>query len=326
MKATCLFASALFLINTFQSSASVKTDSLGMLGDQLDLYGVLDLFKNSDNLEDFEKKLNSEDNHINNLDLNNDGQIDYIRVIDYPQQNDAHAIVLQDPINDKESQDIAVIELDKTADNQAHIQIVGDEDLYGKDYIVEPVDEQQQQSYQQNNNQQPYVANNNTAVVVNVWGWRPMRYLYGPSYVAWVSPWRWSYYPGWWRPWRPLGWHAYHPWMFRYHAYYHPIPIRRSPRIYAAYGPRRVNSPVVYANRTTINKTYYVRQNNNNVRGGQINNNTNNSTNGRGNRQVNGANGQQASPQMRSSQGNRQQKMNGGGNRNKGGGGNRGRR
>jgi len=165
-----------FFLFTAPSSLFAQSDSLGMLGDQLDLYGVLDLFKNSDNLEEFEKKLNSEDNEVNNLDLNNDDKIDYIRVIDY-QDGNGHAIVLQVPISESESQDVAVIELENTADGQAHLQIVGDEELYGKNYIVEPLED--------NNTT---VTNTNTTVVVNVWTWRPVRYFYGPHYRVWVRP------------------------------------------------------------------------------------------------------------------------------------------
>jgi hypothetical protein len=240
MKVKNVIILSFFLIALFPFTSYAQSDSLGMLGDQLDLYGVLDLFKNSDNLEEFEKKLNSEDNEVNNLDLNNDDKIDYIRVVDY-QEGKGHAIVLQVPINDTESQDVAVIELDNTADGEAHIQIVGDEDLYGKNYIVEPLEDSQP-----SNN----TVNNNTTVVVNVWAWRPVRYFYGPHYRVWVSPWRWSYYPGWWRPWRPVGWHVYHPRIVRYHPYGRVVVVRRSPRIYTTvYAPRRVTSKVVITNR-----------------------------------------------------------------------------
>ena len=234
----------LFLLLVSQSQSFAQSDSLGMLGDQLDLYGVLDLFKNSDNLEEFEKKLNSEDNEVNNLDLNNDDKIDYIRVVDYKEGN-GHAIVLQVPISASESQDVAVIEVDQAADKVAHIQIVGDDDLYGKNYIVEPLDDNQSTT-----------ITNNTIVVVNTWSWRPVRYFYGPSYRAWVSPWRWSYYPGWFRPWRPVGWYAYHPRVLRYRPYARVVVVRRSPRIYTAvYAPRRVTSKVIITNRTRPN--YY---------------------------------------------------------------------
>ncbi len=244
MKAKSVLLLSLFVVIFSSTTSFAQSDSLGMLGDQLDLYGVLDLFKNSDNLEEFEKKLNSEDNEVNNLDLNNDDKIDYIRVIDYKEGN-GHAIVLQVPINETEAQDVAVIELDNTADGEAHVQIVGDEDLYGKDYIVEPLEEKQKTT-----------VSNNTTVVVNVWAWRPVRYFYGPSYRVWVSPWRWSYYPVWWRPWRPVGWHVYHPRVVRYRPYGRVVVVRRNPRIYkTVYAPRRVTSKVVYTNRARPN--YY---------------------------------------------------------------------
>jgi len=51
---------------------------------------------------------------------------------------DAHAIALRIDMNDNETQDVAVIEVERDANNQTHVQIVGDESLYGKDYIVEP--------------------------------------------------------------------------------------------------------------------------------------------------------------------------------------------
>ena len=109
MKVKNVIILSFFLTVIFPFTSFAQSDSLGMLGDQLDLYGVLDLFKNTDNLEEFEKKLNSEDNEVNNLDLNNDDKIDYIRVVDYKEGN-GHAIVLQVPINETESQDVAVIE------------------------------------------------------------------------------------------------------------------------------------------------------------------------------------------------------------------------
>ncbi|MDB5256511.1 MAG: hypothetical protein JWM14_1206 [Chitinophagaceae bacterium] len=282
MKLKNIVILSFFLTALFPFASFAQSDSLGMLGDQLDLYGVLDLFKNSDNLEEFEKKLNSEDNEVNNLDLNNDDKIDYIRVVDY-QDGNGHAIVLQVPINETESQDVAVIELDNTADGQAHIQIVGDEDLYGKNYIVEPLDNSQPA----NNS----VTNNNTTVVVNVWGWRPVRYFYGPHYRAWISPWRWNAYPVWWRPWRPLGWYAYHPRLVRYHTYGRVVVVRRSPRIYTTvYAPRRVVSKVVINNRAP-RPNYYNRQNNGQNYNQGRQNNTPNANQGKQNNGQNGTDG-----------------------------------
>ena|GEM_PF-2470660 len=46
--------------------------------------------------------LNTENNDVNNLDLNDDGQIDYVRVVDR-MDGDVHAIVLQVPVSASES-------------------------------------------------------------------------------------------------------------------------------------------------------------------------------------------------------------------------------
>jgi hypothetical protein len=59
-----------------------QEEKLNLPGDNLNLYAVMKMFQESETLEIFEKKLNEEDNRINNLDLNGDDQIDYIRVLD----------------------------------------------------------------------------------------------------------------------------------------------------------------------------------------------------------------------------------------------------
>ncbi|HLG38036.1 MAG TPA: hypothetical protein VI461_00160, partial [Chitinophagaceae bacterium] len=124
---------------TTQAQNKSGVDSTGLPGDNFSLQGALAMFQKAASPEDFEKMLNSEDNHVNNLDLNGDGDIDYIRVIDNTDK-DVHAFVLQVVISEKESQDIAVIELEKTGDTTAVLQIIGDEEIYGEQVIVEPGD------------------------------------------------------------------------------------------------------------------------------------------------------------------------------------------
>ena len=229
-----------------------QSDSLGMLGDNLDLYGVLELFKNADNTEEFEKALNSDKNKVNNLDLNNDGKVDYIKAIEY-QEDNSRAITLQVDVNEKESQDVAFIEIDKTGAETATIQIIGDEYLYGKDYIVEPLDEKTSTSPATTRSETPA----NTTVVVNVWRWKPMKHYYRPQYVIWASPWHWGYYPVWYAPWTPFAWHIHRQHTLVYHhPYWHRVYVHRAPHIYAVYHPYRRTSKVVYthrSNRAAIN-------------------------------------------------------------------------
>ena len=111
---------------------------LGLPGDDLDLYAVLDLFQESKTIEDFEKSLNGEKTGIVNLDLNDDGNADFIKVVT-EKDGDDFLFILQDPVSEKETQDVAVIAVSKDAAGKVTMQIIGDETLYGKNYVVEPL-------------------------------------------------------------------------------------------------------------------------------------------------------------------------------------------
>ena len=102
---------SLFISNVFAQKYQ-QPDSLGLPGDNLNLYAVMELFQSSETLEGFERKLNAQTEKINNLDLNNDDKIDYIRVMDHVDGN-THNIVLQVSINEKENQDVAYFIVDK---------------------------------------------------------------------------------------------------------------------------------------------------------------------------------------------------------------------
>ena len=128
-----LFGTNIALLAQYQSN-----ESLGLPGDNLNLFAVMKLFQESETLEGFEKNLNAEEfTHINNLDLNGDNKVDYIRVIDNI-DGDVHTIVLQVAINRRENQDVAVFTVQRFPNGQVQIQLIGDEALYGKDYIIEP--------------------------------------------------------------------------------------------------------------------------------------------------------------------------------------------
>src|SRR6478736_6114297 len=70
------------------------TAMLGLAGDNLDLYAVLDLFQKSKTIEAFEKSLNDEKEKINNLDLNLDKKIDFIKVTT-TKKDSAYTFILQ---------------------------------------------------------------------------------------------------------------------------------------------------------------------------------------------------------------------------------------
>lgn len=247
----------LFSALGFSASAQSDTDSTGLPGDDFSLEGALGLFKKSSSPEEFEKLLNTESNHVNNLDLDGDGNIDYIRVISKKDGN-AHIFILQVPVNEKENQDIAVIELEKTGAENATLQIIGDEEIYGVETVVEPASEDLSMIIPEPAHKGPYMENAEDAngIFVNVWFWPCVRYVYTPSYVAWISPWRWHYYPAWWRPWRPLGWHVYHPYRVRYRTGFVVAPARRIVYAHRIYVPVRSRSATVYT-RTTVARNYF---------------------------------------------------------------------
>ena len=238
---------SLFIAVGVMSAQQPGVDSTGLPGDQFSLQGALDLFRQSASPEAFEKALNSEDNHVNNLDLDEDGQVDYVRVVEQV-SGDIHNLVLQVPVSDNESQDVAVIEIEKTGPETAHIQIVGDEDLYGEEVIIEPdapASAQQERDPQVGRSHGPAVEEAD-GIIVNVWLWPSVRFIYGPLYRPWISPWRWHYHPVWFRPWRPLGWSVFYPFGRPYRRACVVVPVYRVPRAHAIYRPIRVTSVTVH--------------------------------------------------------------------------------
>jgi len=249
---TTLFLTAMLVLAVFISPLSLRaqdtaSDSTGLDGDHFSLEGALAFFKKAESLEDFEKMLNKENNEVNNLDLNEDGDVDYIRVVDH-MEGDVHAIVLQVPVNGAESQDVAVIELEKDGPESAILQIIGDEDLYGEPKIAEPFEEETTKTNGRNG---PAMGNMPVRIVVNVWLWPSVRFVYRPAYRVYVSPWRWGVYPTWYRPFRPRPWGVYRVGIRPYRAHYTVVSTRRVVRARPVYAPHRAHATVVHTRTTT---------------------------------------------------------------------------
>jgi hypothetical protein len=145
------------------------------ISENLDLNAVASVFGESENLEDFEKKLNDPDKQISNIDLNGDGEVDYLRVVETSKE-ETHLVAIQAVIGKDQFQDVATIEVEKDSSGESTVQVVGDVYMYGPDYIVQPV----------------YVS----PPVIFVFFW-------GPLYHPWRSPYYYGYYPPYYRPWRP---------------------------------------------------------------------------------------------------------------------------
>lgn len=237
-------------------------DSTGLPGDNFSLQGALQMFQKAGSPEEFEKLINTEDNNVNNLDLNEDGDIDYVRVID-KMEKDVHALILQVAVSATENQDIAVIEIEKTGTESAMLQIIGDEDIYGEEVIVEPVSEEgaNVQEYSNTLSGPNAVFNSDNylpLIVVNVWLWPSVRFVYAPIYRPWASPWRWHYYPNWWHPWRPYAWHIWHPHHIHYYRPFAVVHTHRVVRAHAVYRPLRVTSVTVRTRHSPAVSNYRV--------------------------------------------------------------------
>jgi hypothetical protein len=163
---TCVFAQDKTTVNAYNSEIS----------DNLDLRAVASIFGDSKDLEDFERRLNNPETQISNLDLNQDNQVDYLRVIETIEGN-THLIVIQSVLGHDTYQDVATIEVDKDRDNKVQVQVVGDVYMYGSNYIYEPV----------------YV--NSPIIYASFWV---------GNYHPYYSSWHWDYYPRYYYGWAPF--------------------------------------------------------------------------------------------------------------------------
>ena len=88
------FISLFFVNSLFAQDKTTINASNSEISDNLDLKAVASIFGESKNLEDFERRLNDPKLKISNLDLNNDNQVDYLRVIESVQGR-THLIIIQ---------------------------------------------------------------------------------------------------------------------------------------------------------------------------------------------------------------------------------------
>ena len=216
------------------------------IGDNFSLEGALTLLKKSKSIEEFENLINDQTNNVNNLDLNNDGQTDYISVEDLKEKN-SHVLVLSTELSATEKQDIATINIEKTDNEQATLQIIGDANLYASNTIIEPFETSQYI----HNSKGPNVSNIEiTQIFVNVWFWPSIQFLYAPTYIIWRSPYHWTYYPQWYRPWHPFRYHNFYARSAPNRLYFRPTPVYRVNYSRQFYAPQRHYSTLIINNRS----------------------------------------------------------------------------
>ncbi|OCB76116.1 hypothetical protein [Flavobacterium crassostreae] len=169
----------------------------------LDLRAVASIFGNSRDIADFERRLNDPEVPISNLDLNQDNQVDYLRVMETVAQK-THLISIQAVLGPDIYQDVATIDLEIDRYNRVQIQFVGNTFMFGSNYIYEPV----------------YYT---TPVIYGA--------IWHHNYRPYASRYYWNYYPTHYNAWNPYPVYRYKKNVYRNinaKNKYHYVNSRRS--------------------------------------------------------------------------------------------------
>src|SRR3970040_67370 len=219
MKTKILLLSLMTSIFAMQMHGQNRTRVNAMndeISDNLDLRAVTDIFGDSRDLQDFERRLNDPELQISNLDLNYDNEVDYLRVIETVDYN-THVIIIQSVLDRDVYQDVATIEVEKDRNNRVHIQVVGNEYMYGPNYIYEP----------------DYYRT--PLIYASLWSY---------NYRPYVSNWYWNFYPSYYYAWNPFPVYRYRnniQLSLNVYNNYNYVTSRRSNQAVVLYNSRRSN-------------------------------------------------------------------------------------
>lgn len=158
------------IVKTSPSKTTTTVVNVTPLGEDvsffLDLRAVGAAFAAANSLEEFEMLLNSSDYMLSSLDLNRDGYVDYLRVVEVIDGYN-HVIVIQAVLAPNVFQDVATLTAEMSY-STPYVQIIGATYIYGPNYYVRPV----------------FVR---TPPIFTYWR--------RPHYNPWRSPYYWDYYP-----------------------------------------------------------------------------------------------------------------------------------
>lgn len=158
----------------------------------LDLQAVAAAFAEAKSVKEFEMLLNSSRYMINNLDLNGDGYIDYLRVLE-TRKGYYHALLIQACIAPGLFQDVATLVAERRA-NLLYVEVIGDPYLYGYNYIVRPT----------------FVKR------------PPMWDMFGkPTYTTWNSPYYHGHWPSYYQRTKPMYLSHYQAYVCTYMTNHH---------------------------------------------------------------------------------------------------------
>lgn len=107
----------------------VVQPTISNLGDNLNLQALGEMVRTSTSASDIEQKLN-QPSSINNLDLDNDGNVDFISVTEYGQSPNI-GFSFTANLTNGDKQEVCTIEVQQGGNNQANLVINGNQTLYG---------------------------------------------------------------------------------------------------------------------------------------------------------------------------------------------------
>lgn len=114
-----------------QDAYTVQVTQTTSAAEGLDLQAVGGLVRTAKNGEELEKAINTPE--INNMDLNLDGNVDYIQVEEYG-EGDNRGFSLYTEFEEGEEQEIATIDIAKTGSEEVAVEVHGNEQIYGRNY------------------------------------------------------------------------------------------------------------------------------------------------------------------------------------------------
>lgn len=138
---------------------------------QLDLQAVAGAFAQSSSVREFESLLNNSSYIISNLDIDGDGYVDYLRVLETIEGYN-HVFLIQAVLGHNMYQDVATIVVENPNVAGCYVEIIGSPFIYGRNYIVRP-----------NFINRPYI----------------FTHICRHGYSPWMSPYYWDHFPSYYR-------------------------------------------------------------------------------------------------------------------------------
>ncbi len=182
----------------------------------LDLQAVAAAFAQSATVQEFEQLLNNSSYMLSNLDLNGDGYVDYLRVVETLSGYN-HIFLIQAVLAANIYQDVATLVAEVPSVTKAYVQVIGAPYIYGPNYIIQPT----------------YIATPLIFTHLRIYNYRP-----------WVSPWYWGHFPTVYRHPAPIYLSHYQAYVTTYMSNHHYCKVVTYPTVCHYPDYARISQPM----------------------------------------------------------------------------------